>query len=58
MEKEEILNYMYELIEKIKEQDEQIIYEFSCRIDEDLKESKETYFQQRKKAEELVAKIK
>lgn len=55
--KEEILNYMYELIEKIKEQDEQMIHEFSCRIDEDLKESEETYVQQRKKAEELVAKI-
>lgn len=56
--KEEILNYMYELIEKIKEQDEQIIHEFSCNIGEDLKESKETYIQQRKKAEELVSKIK
>lgn len=55
--KEEILNYMYELIKKIKEQDEQMIHEFSCRIDEDLKESEETYVQQRKKAEELVAKI-
>lgn len=56
--KEEILNYMYELIEQIKEQEEQIIHEFSCRIDEDLKESEETYIQQRKKAEELVEKIK
>lgn len=56
--KEEILNYMYELIEIIKEQDKQIIHEFSCRINEDLKENEETYIQQRKKAEELVAKIK
>lgn len=56
--KEEILNYMYELIEKIKEQDLQIIHEFSCRIEEDLKESEETYIQQREKAKELVAKIK
>ena len=56
--KEEILNYMYELIEEIKEQDLQIIHEFSCRIEEDLKENEETYRKQRKKAEELVSKLK
>lgn len=55
--KEEILNYMYELIQKIKEQDLQIIYEFSCSIEEDLKENEETYRKQRKKAEELVSKL-
>ena len=56
--KEEILNYMYELIEKIKEQDLQIIQEFSCRIEEDLKENEKTYKELRKKAEELVSKLK
>lgn len=56
--KEEILNYMYELIEKIKEQDLQIIHEFSCRIEEDLKENEKTYKELRKKAEELVSKLK
>lgn len=56
--KEEILNYMYELIEKIKEQDLQIIHEFSCSIEKDLKENEETYRKQRKKAEELVSKLK
>lgn len=56
--KEEILNYMYELIEKIKEQDLQIIHEFSCSIEKDLKENEEAYKEQRKKAEELVNKLK
>lgn len=56
--KQEILNYMYKLIEIIKEQDIQIIHEFSSKIDEDLKKNEETYKKQRKKAEELVAKIK
>lgn len=56
--KQEILDFMYELIETIKEQDITIIHEYSVRIGEDLKENEETYKKQRKKAEELVAKIK
>lgn len=55
-EKEEILNYMYELIDIIKEKDDRIIADWGN--EEDLELSKKEYRERRIKAEELVAKIK
>lgn len=55
--KEEILNYMYELIDIIKEQDIQINHEFSINIDRDMEQTQEEYKERRKKAEELVDKL-
>lgn len=55
--KQEILDFIYELVEIIKEDEIQIIHEWSTNIDEELKQNEEDYQARRKKAEELVNKL-
>jgi len=54
--KDEILNFMYELIEKIKDRNDRLIADWGNEQDGVLNEKQ--YKERRNKARELVAKIK